>query len=671
MKRSAAIASLSMLASVAQADTIRVLTSESTVAIPLPAAVPVGSTLQVELDGYDITAVVATADGRLTLPLPSLPLTPGEHALRILSANAEGDIETLAEHTLDVYQRAGRREAAQQWNLLLSDNYRFAQHPDEGNADPHNTGNGALQWAGKFDVGTWVAESGLNLLYDSTTPTFPGQKRLQLPALDLRVTRRLGSGSLGLAFGDGEVTSGSLIFSGFDRRGLRLEASALDERFTAQAFTLHADPVTNLDADLPPFDTDSSVVGAQANISPFSRHPDALRLSAGWVDGDSQLAGVGIVNPGLDALSMPSYGGHASMIALDSFALQRALWLHGEYAASRFDSDGEGTGAPARNDHARRFVAQLSSGGALAWPALDSWTLGFESQWVGAHFFSLGNLLLAGDLDLGQGYATVATHGATLEARVLQQNTDVADDPQAPRTDSDQQNLSLSYSPPSLDPAAAPWNWLGVPSMNLGYVATANTLRAADRVVAGYDLDSRQRALSAGLDFTQSHFSFGLSAERVNRRDLSQPLIVDDFALYEPGPDSRETLLGVNVAWSPNERLTLSPQWQRSRVRETPDGNRTDNDLWSLQLQASLIPEVLTLQLGWSDSSDRPQAFELPQEALRLTSNTGNLDLAYRMRTPDAFWPGVNFNLRAAYGSSLGEKQWQALLTFELNWNQD
>lgn len=669
----AAVLGAGALAPVARAETVRVLATDASVVVALPANAPApGNTLQIELDGYDVTAVSTVADGNLTIPLPGLALTPGEHYLLVLAAGADGDVDTLAEHTLDVYQRAGRREASQQWNLLLSNNYRFAQHPDAAfDGTSRSAGNGALQWAGKFDGGTWIASGGLDLLYDSASPSMPGQKRMQMPAIELRVGRRIGSGSVGLAFGDGAVNPGSLIFSGFDRRGLRLEASALDQRFTAQAFTLHPDPVTNFDADVPPFDSSSNVVGAQTVLAPFSLHPGALTLSAGWLDGDSTLGGVGIVTPQLAGDAPLTYGGNAWTLALDSFAFERALWMHGEYAASRFDSDGQGAGVAARDDHARRFVAQLSSGGALTLPAFEQWTLGFEWQQVGAHFFSLGNLLLPGDLDLQQGYASLATHGVSLDGALLRQHTDVAGGALTPRIDSNQQNFTAAYTPPSIDPAASPWRWLGVPSLSLGYEATSNEQDAVDLLLAGYDLDNRQRTISAGLSFAHQHFSFGLNADRVQRRDLSQALIVDDFVLYEPGPDSRETLFGVNVAWLPNERFTISPQWQRSRVRETPDGSRTDNDLWSLQLQASLIREVLSLQLGWSDTQDRQRLFELPQQAQRLSSNTGNLDLAYRMRTPDAIWPGVNFNLRAAYGRSLGEQQWQAMLSFELNWKQE
>ena len=309
---------------------------------------------------------------------------------------------------------------------------------------------------------------------------------------------------------------------------------------------------------------------------------------------------------------------------------------------------------------------------------LDQWSIGYERRRVGARFYSLGNLMLPGDLDLRQLHASLYTHGFGFEGQALDQYTDVDDDPLRPRVDSGQQRLQLSYAPPSVDPAAAPWKWLGVPSLTAAYEATANTQRASDLLVAGYDVDNRQRTVSGELSFSHTRFTLGLNAHRVVRDDRSQALVVDDFVLYAPLPDSRETLWGLSLGWYLSERFSVTPQWQRSRLRELPDGASTDNDLWSLQLQANLIPEVLSAQFGWSESADVQRFFELPQDSQRLSNSSGTLDISYHMRTPNALWPGIDWHLRGAYGrNSLhtaafaeADSQWQAQLSFEINWQK-
>jgi hypothetical protein len=657
------------LSSAALADVVPVVGQQVTVSIPLPPGAAEGGSLLLELDGYDISAISQIADGRVELSLESLALEPGQHHLLILAARDNGDIDTVAEHTLDVFAREGVRASSHRWNLLLSSDYRFAEHPDEpydGQSRSHQ--NGALQWAADTDRGTWAAGSTLDLLYDSVREASPEGERWQMPAVDLRVARRFSNGQIELAFGDRQAEDGNLIASAFNRRGLRLRAQALEDRFTAETFTLHSDPVTSLDADVPPFDDDNSSVGAQVTLAPLAHHPRALRLFATWLDGDSTLGGTGVFVA--DELSEPplAVGGESWTVGLDSFLLDEALWLHGEYAGSRFDADGIDFGNPAGDDDAHRLVLQLASGGAVRIPGLDQWSLGFERQMVGAQFYSIGNLLLPNDLDLNQVYGSALWRGFELQAQWLDQHTDVDDAPLAPRIDSEQGRFGLSFTPQVADPGSGAWKWFGVPTFRVGYETTDNVQAAADATLVGYDLDNTQRSLSLGVDAAYQRFSVGLSYERIDRDDRSQALVVDDFVIYEPVPDSEETIFGVTLTWQPHERLVLSPQWQRSRLRQE-SGDDIDSETWGVQLTADILPEKLSAQIGWTEASDQQRFFELPQDAQRQSSSNGNFDLVYRMRI-------LSFHLRGLYGRNefrsalLDESgsQWQASFTVQLNW---
>jgi hypothetical protein len=662
---------LAGLSTTAVADVIPVIGQQATVSVALPRATTEGESLLLELDGYDIGAISQVGNGRVEIPLESLTLAPGQHHLLILTARDNGDIDTLAEHTLDVFAREGVRASSSRWNVLLSNDYRFAEHPDEqydGQSRSHQ--NGALQWAAEIDRSSWKADTKLDLLYDSDVAANPEGERWQMPDMDLRVARRFSHGDVALAFGDRQAEDSNLIASGFNRRGLRLEAHALEDRIAAETFTLHPDPVTSLDADVPPFDNDSSAVGAQISVAPMARHPRSLRLFAGWLDGDSTLGGTGVFvaeDPDDPPLAV---GGEAWTLGWDSFLLDEALWIHGEYAKSKFDSDGIGVGNPASDDDSSRLVLQLTSGGAVRIPVLDQWSVGFERQVVGAQFYSIGNLLLPNDLDLNQLHASALWRGVELQAQWLDQHTDVDDAPLTPRIDSEQQRLDLGFTPQVADPGRGAWKWLGLPTFRIGGESTENVQNAADATLMGYDLDNRQRSLSMGIDTAYERFSVGLSYERIRRDDRSRALIVDDFVIYEPVPDSEETVYGVNLTWQPHERFVVSPQWQRSHVRQE-SGDANDNEMWSLQLTADLIPEKLSAQLGWTEASDQQNFFELPQDVQRQNSSNGNFDLAYRMSI-------FSLHLRGLYGrneirSALFEdsgNEWQGSLTVELNWGR-
>ncbi|HET9474013.1 MAG TPA: hypothetical protein VFO82_08970, partial [Steroidobacteraceae bacterium] len=142
------------------------------------------------------------------------------------------------------------------------------------------------------------------------------------------------------------------------------------------------------------------------------------------------------------------------------------------------------------------------------------------------------------------------------------------------------------------------------------------------------------------------------------------------FVIYEPVPDSREKVFGINLTWQPHERIVVSPQWQRSSTSEET-GDDFDSEMWSLQLAAEILPEKLSAQVGWTQASDSQEFFELPQDAQRQSSSNGNFDLAYRMRF-------ITFHLRGVYGRNEfrtalfdeRDSQWQASFTVEFNWGQ-
>jgi len=660
---------LAGLSTTALADVIPVVGEQATISIPLPT--PEGGSLLLELDGYDIGAVSQVSDGRVEIPLESLALQPGPHQLLILVSRENGDIDTVAEHTLDVFAREGVRASSNQWNVLLGNDYRFAEDPEDayqGQSRSHQ--NGALQWAAETDRSTWLAAGKLDLLYDSDVATSPEGERWQMPSIDLQVARRFFHGDVALAFGDRQVDEGNLIASGFNRRGLRLSAHALEERIAAETFTLHSDPVTSLDSEVPPFDNDNSAVGAQVAFAPLAHHPQALRFFAGWLDGDSTLGGTGVFVVEQAGDPPLAVGGEAWTFGADSFLLDQALWLHGEYANSKFDADGIGFGNPAGDDDAYRLVMQLSSGGKVQLAALDQWALGFERQVVGAQFYSIGNLLLPNDLDLNQVHGSALWRGFELRAHWLDQHTDVDDAPLAPRIDSERGRIDLGFTPQFADPGGGAWKWLGVPTFQVGYESTENVQAAADATLVGYDLDNRQRSLSAGIEAAYERFSAGVTYEHIRRDDRSQALVVDDFVVYEPVPDSEEEVFGVHFSWQPHERFVVSPQWQRSRVRQET-GDTQVNEMWSLQFTADILPEKLSAQLGWTEASDQQDFFELPQDAQRQNSSNGNFDLAYRMSI-------FTFHLRASYGrnefrSALladNASEWLALFTVELNWGR-
>lgn len=663
--RLACLVGVSPLLFAAEGGALTIDAAAESVAIALPAGST--GTLLVEIDGYDVTAVVRIEAGTLNLPARGLALTAGGHQLRVLAARDNGDIDTLLDRTLDV---AGRAEVSrhQTWDVLLGSGWRVAQHPDEEFAgvdrDEHRA---VLQWSGERDSSSWALRGNASAAYDDVTLNAPDGNVWQLPGYLLEAERRFASGSVGLALGDDPIQLGNLLFSAYSRRGLRLDARALHDHVQVQGFTLNSEPQTRLDADVVPASASGSVQGGYAVVSPITAHPEWLRITSGYVSGDTTLGG--IATSSVDPVTR--YGGHAWNAALDSWAWDATLWLHAELARSAFDVDGLASGAPARADDAHHFAAQLSSGGSLLVPGFDSWSIGFERQAVGPHFFSLGNLMLPGDLALDHGYLRAGSHGVSLGVDTTRMESDVDDDPARARRVGNTHDVSASYTPEFIDPSVGPWRLLGVPTLSAEWQDVDWRQDEADALLAGFDLDSRQRTRTLGLDLAQERVSLSLRRSTSSYDDRSHPLVVDDFEIYTPPSDTRETTWSAQLTWTVGDRLMLAPQLQSTTLRDLASHSRSRNNLWGLQAQATLVPERWWLQASYSEARDRAAPIDPFTPAESVDSGGGVLSLVYRAHQAAAQAPDVDLQLTGQSARVLDQDTWQVMLGFSVHWQKE
>lgn len=660
---SAAALGASLGAASSVASTIAVAPDAATIAVPLSVPASDTRTLLVELDGYDVTDVALRNEDALLLPTRTLDLTPGSHALRILAADASGNIDTLAEHVLEV--EAGGRQSSARWNALLGTAYRIDEDPAASFAGvQEDNQRGFLELDAQTQTSRWGLRAAGAALYDTARETSPDGAEWQSPGYELQAARRFDAGAASVTLGDDDIEFGNLLFNSFTRRGLRADASAFGELLQAQVFSLYSEPRTRLDEDVLPSNEEERAIGGYTMLSPLSRHPEWLRFTAGYVDGEGTLNGATVST--LDPATL--YGGEAWNAAIDSWTLGTSLWLHLEYAESRFDSDGIGQGAAASADDAQQIVLQLGSGGTLAVPGLDEWVLGWQHQEIGPRFFSMGNLLLPGDLRLDQGYLRLGWQGLRLGADVVSQHSDVDDDPLRPRHDSMREFVTASYTPLQIDPESAPWRLLGTPTLVAEFGRVTFVQPDSDALIAGYDLDSEQRTSAFGVDFGGSYLSFGVRYAEIRFDDRSQALIVDDLPVYEPQADTRERTLSVQLAWNPSSRFMLAPQYQRSELDTDGVSTAGRNDLWGLQCQTELVAERLWLQASYSETRDRltNEDVLIPEE--ELASGSGAANLIYRMRGANGGWPAIDWQLGGQYLDSDFDDSWQVYLGFELNW---
>jgi hypothetical protein len=425
--------------------------------------------------------------------------------------------------------------------------------------------------------------------------------------------------------------------------------------------------VTAFDAEVIPHQSAGGVQGGFAAIAPLPAHPEWLRITSGYVSGETTLGGVGIAS----ADASTQYGGQAWNTALDSWGFGSALWLHAEYARSRFDSDGLNTGDGELDDDASHFAAQLSSNARLSIPGIEQWTLGAEHQQVGPRFYSLGNFMLPGDLALDHNYLRLGTHGLQVSADDTRHHSNVERDPLLPRRRGATRALSANYSPPGLDPGRGIWRVLGTPSLNLEWQDVAWRQAPEDALLAGFDLDNRTRMAALGVDLSRDTLSVSVRHSRTRNDDRSSALIVDDLEIYAPAADTVEHSTSVQLTWLWSSRLALSPQWQTTRLREPVSGSRSRSALWGLQAQAELKPDRLWLQANYSESSDRPPPFDPFTPVATLRNGGGSASLVYRAHSAGERSPDIDLNLSGQYVHAFGHDTWQVMLGFSVNWQKE
>jgi len=315
-------------------------------------------------------------------------------------------------------------------------------------------------------------------------------------------------------------------------------------------------------------------------------------------------------------------------------------------------------------------MAQWSSSGGLALPGLDEWALGFESQRVGAHFFSLGNLALPGDLAFEHVYTRISTHGLQLSADEARYHSDLDDDPLRAKRHGHTRGVAADYTPLAIDPTRGVWRVFGMPTLSAEWKDVTWRQRPEDAPLVGFDVNSRSRTHSFGIDFSRDIFTLSLHRDATRFDDETQTILVDDFEIYTPSPDTRELAYSVQLGWTPSQRLTIAPQVQLTRLREVESGARSRSVLWGLQAQAVLMPARLWLRTSFSETRDRMELSAFTDSTQSLTSGGGTAALVYRARGARDLSPALDLRLTGHYARGFTHDTWQAMFGFAVNWQR-
>lgn len=670
--------------------------------------------LAVELDGYDVSALISRSDSDFLLDMPS-PLADGSHPLLVLVFYANGNVATLLEASVEVAAGSAPQASdeaaaapdpgtdttavlaaepasaeaatavdayapdaaplAHRYTLygLLSNNYRVdekdaANYPDS----PRYASNGGISYRGEGAGADWQWQGELDALYDNLSENNPNGYEWELPNYRLAASRGTGLSRQGLALGTYNVLREDLMFSAYQRRGVALTlGDALSSPLQLEVFGLQSEPLTDYRRRLGyPQSSEERSAGGLLTFTPLQENPQWLQFSAAYINGETTDSGVGWWSPD----QQTRYGGDSWNIAVDSRLGNNSLWLHGDYARSSFDSDGLGIGEDARTDTSHDLQTQFSSGEWFPSGPFDQWNLTLQRREVGLDFFTLGNLSLPGDLQLDRANWQAFVGNLQLEAELARETNNLDDQDDIADQVAHRQVLNLYYYP-MVDSNALPWRILGMPSLNAGVTETRRRQDREDAQVVGFDLNDETRESLVGVNFYHNRWNWSVQHTLQETRDDSQAVEQNGYLIYEPPSDQRNRFTTLQVGYMPWDVLSISTSWQWNKQRESDDDNLYRSVSRGLDVAWQIVPERWLLNASYYRGRDTSHFGDGDFLGDSMLQQTANLQLTWTQMQPDGLNPGLDWFIKSSYAKQDSDlydqvlEDWQLLLGFDLRWD--
>lgn len=578
-----------------------------------------------ELDDLDVTDVarVEMAAGIVTL-VPFEPLAYGEHRLRLAERTDEGRWIERGAWTFEVRASAHLREATAAADTNLS-GFRLLTRSGPDEPGRRTGSDGSAQLSGTIADGSWRLSAELELLHSSDPLGLPRERGV----VDLGDFVLRGSwGPFRFAAGHQEPVPTSLIAQDLRRRGVSAGVGDPLGRLHVAAFAVRSQEVLGFTGGFGAGRRDDRVEGVTLQARPLHGRPDALVVSATWLDGRSPgETGEGV---GGDDASRPQ--GRAVDLALESRLMEDRLRLQGEFARTRYHFDGDGTAAPQRDD---AFSARL------AWTALSDRMLAdrpatldleLERQRIGTFFRSIADPALVADRDLLHATASFSWSGWSVQAGRAHETDNVAGLTLLPRVRTGQSTLAIDWTPELPDDPEAGPKWYGQPSLSLNWIDLGqDVVRAGPQLPLGGFRDTRSLTLSALFSYPEWSWNAGHTIGRETDHT-------------ESGDDTKNRLTELGVRFTPAGRSQIGLSVQRSRTRDLGSGTTLSTDTLTLDASHGLAADI-DAGVGVSWNRDRSSG--------AITSSVRTLDVTGTLRwaavEAERGRPGIVLSLEAQH----------------------
>lgn len=582
--------------------------ADEAIVVVIPDEVAAGGTVQlaIELDEFDVTALLHQEGGRLLLDPPE-PLAAGEHRLRLVEYGADGSIIERGAWTFEVRDGESLREITASANNGVDLFYRFAGNdlidpPDELGAQ----GAGAGQ--ARIADGDWSVDATANYFLNSQKDQTVDGRHLDIGEYLFSGSYSAGPTDLNLGLGHQDIGPDNLIMSDFYRRGVSVTLSQPEENLSVTAFALRSEPTLGIDNFTGVADQENRVQGVTITARPIESLSENIEVSGTFYQGETRATGSSNGLIGEDS------SGTGGALAIDTLWLEQRLRLRGEVALTRFDFD-DGGDLPADNDLAYSFLGSyaLIPGGEVDGRYL-SWDMGVEHKQVGTFFATIANPFVVSDRRTTSAFTNAIIGEVSLQAQAGYETSNVEELNTLPTDRTYFATFNGSYTPVMEPDEEGNYGWLGQPTfgLSLNFSDGKQIDKPAAFAVLGGDYQVRSATVSAATFYD----SWGWN--------LSQTVNSFEDRTGTTG-DTMNYLTDLGLQFQPDPGFSINPYAQFSIFRD--DGSTADEDSVNLgvDITADLIPEVLSTSLNTS---------------LNLTDSLGH--------TPDSYFIG-------------GELLWNAL----------
>lgn len=594
-------------------------------------------TLSLELDGFDVTGMVAS-DGKLATFTPPQPLAYGQHELRLVENAPDGSIIERAAWTIEIRKTRAFREVDAQAAATVIGSYRVDENHLTDLPEEFQSSGGA-QFQGVVADGNWRSTGYMDVLYNSQLAQTPSQQRRTDVGQFLLTGAKGDERFNGIAqIGHHNVVPESLIAQGFMRRGVSAGLNAGGGVASSTVFSQSTADLYGFQRGLGVSDSERRTDGVTAAGRPIPGRPEALALTGTYLNGEGpDQAGTAV---GGDTTLT---SGKAYSVVADSSLFTRRLRLRGEYASTDFDFDGsgrdiDGDGIPDLNSPAEAadaYAALITYTPSHQLTLRNQpmvWNVGVEKKTIGTFFRSPANPAGVADRDLLRMFGGINWSGLDVQASLGTEESNVDDLPLIETVRGRRGYAAASYAPlpdysVQADGGLPPTPWYGQPSFTLSYDRLDQEVIDPSPVVAEGDFRSTQQV---GFSAVFSYASWNwMLAEIIgkeedltnatpdrrtrttqaqagiligNKLQLGPNVAVTNVEELNPQRDSQTVTAGLNASYAFTQTLSAGVGYVLNRENASDDlSDRTTRDLtgnlsWAAIQARGLVPG-LTLSL--------------------------------------------------------------------------